>query len=403
MLFTDIEGSTSWSTGSATATASCSTASARSSKVHAPSDRGSSSRRARPPALRRVRAAGRGSRGGRGDAADPEPVVVARRRRGSGAGGHAQRLPQTVRPELRRHCRQHRLVDLRGGPRRAGPRVRRHQVGTTRGRRPPAFDSSAWGVIDCVACQTWRPFASSPPGLGSALPAAVGGGATLRPRRIQCSGSRRAASTHSHRRGAHDQLRIEEDLLVNVGLVRPRLGEQQFGGGAPQQFPGLPDRAQRHGGRPGELDVVVADDRQLRARDAAGSCAGARRGRGGRWRRRRRSGAARREAGEPLTGAPALRDGRESAVGSTEQARPAAGAAPSLAGTEAVGHTWRAAGRRRRRSPVALLEQMVTASSPPSTSRRRRCTSPAPDVDGRRATGTPGPAGRSSCVVGRTA
>ena len=56
---------------------------------------------------------------------------------------------------------------------------------------------------------------------------------------------------------------MEQHLLVHVRLVGVALGEQQFGGGSPEQLSGLTYRAEWDGGGAGELDVVVPDDRQL--------------------------------------------------------------------------------------------------------------------------------------------
>ena len=55
----------------------------------------------------------------------------------------------------------------------------------------------------------------------------------------------------------------EQHLLVHVLVVGLALGQQQLGGRAAEQLAGLAHRAERHGRGTGELDVVVADDRQL--------------------------------------------------------------------------------------------------------------------------------------------
>ena len=50
---------------------------------------------------------------------------------------------------------------------------------------------------------------------------------------------------------------------MHVALAGVRLRQQQLRGRAAEQLAGLVNGAERHGGRTGELDVVVSDDRQL--------------------------------------------------------------------------------------------------------------------------------------------
>ena len=68
------------------------------------------------------------------------------------------------------------------------------------------------------------------------------------------------------RRRPHDQLGMEQHLLVNVRVVGIALGEQQLRCRATEQLPRLTDRTERDRRGAGELDVVIAHDRQL-ARD----------------------------------------------------------------------------------------------------------------------------------------
>ena len=56
---------------------------------------------------------------------------------------------------------------------------------------------------------------------------------------------------------------VELHLLVHVGVVSLALGEEELGGSPTEQLARLAHRAQRHRRGAGELDVVVADDRQL--------------------------------------------------------------------------------------------------------------------------------------------
>jgi hypothetical protein len=73
--------------------------------------------------------------------------------------------------------------------------------------------------------------------------------------------ARRAAAGPDH------QLGREDDAAVLV-LGRPvGLVEQEFGRRASELVLGLADRRERHGRVRGELDVVVADDREI-SRDA---------------------------------------------------------------------------------------------------------------------------------------
>ena len=104
----------------------------------------------------------------------------------------------------------------------------------------------------------------------------------------------------------------------------------------PSSLAGLAHRGQRDGGGGGELDVVVADDREVAGHaDARRRCAaGAGRARAGRWRRRPRSGgAAAAMPGEPLAGLAALGDGRAPSVVEHDQVVAGqAGGRPGLRG-----------------------------------------------------------------------
>ena len=75
--------------------------------------------------------------------------------------------------------------------------------------------------------------------------------------------SRPGGDRRFHRRRSHDEFGVEQDLLVDVGLVGVTLGEQQLGGRATEELAGLTHRAERHRCGAGELDVVVADDGQI--------------------------------------------------------------------------------------------------------------------------------------------
>jgi hypothetical protein len=61
----------------------------------------------------------------------------------------------------------------------------------------------------------------------------------------------------------HDQLGLEHDLPVPVSLTVGGLLDQHLHGRLTQLGPGLAHRGQRHRGRGGEVDVVVADDGQI--------------------------------------------------------------------------------------------------------------------------------------------
>ncbi len=56
---------------------------------------------------------------------------------------------------------------------------------------------------------------------------------------------------------------MEQDLLVHMGLVGVTLGEEQLGRRVAEKVPWLAHRAQGHGRRSRELDVVVAHDGEL--------------------------------------------------------------------------------------------------------------------------------------------
>ena len=204
------------------------------------------------------------------------------------------------------------------------------------------------------------------------------------------------------RRRPHDELGMEQHLLVDVGLVGLALGEQQLGGGAAEQLAGLAHRAERHGRRAGELDVVVArrsPARRARRRPCRVIC----------WSRpsARRSLAqnaavGRRARGSPTSRSPARRPSAtlSAAVSSTSERR-----RPAARGLRA----WRAP---RRRSAdlhgghrpadegdplVALLAQVGHGERRrPRRRRRRRCTSRARRRGRRARRGCPGAAARSS-------
>ena len=160
------------------------------------------------------------------------------------------------------------------------------------------------------------------------------------------------------RRRPHDQLGMEQHLLVDVGLVGVALGEQQLGGRAAEQLAGLAHRAERHRGRAGELDVVVADDGELAGDvDAhAGHLLQQPEGEQvvGAERRRRppRPG----QADEPLAGPPALGDvERRRSRRPRARRRGGRSRASGLAGCPAAGRRparW-SSDRRRRRSAGA--------------------------------------------------
>src|ERR1700722_7670394 len=62
---------------------------------------------------------------------------------------------------------------------------------------------------------------------------------------------------------ADHQFRFEDHLAMAVSLIARGLVEQQAGGGAAELLPGLANRRQRHRRRGREVDVVVADDRDV--------------------------------------------------------------------------------------------------------------------------------------------
>src|SRR4030095_444057 len=65
--------------------------------------------------------------------------------------------------------------------------------------------------------------------------------------------------------GSDDQVRVEDPLAVPVAVAAVLRGllDKELGRGPAQLIAGLPDRRQRHGRCGGEVDVVVADDRQV--------------------------------------------------------------------------------------------------------------------------------------------
>ena len=56
---------------------------------------------------------------------------------------------------------------------------------------------------------------------------------------------------------------MEHNLLVGVPGSAVGLGKEQLGCGSSEIVPRLANGGQRHGGSSGELDVIIADDRQL--------------------------------------------------------------------------------------------------------------------------------------------
>ena len=211
------------------------------------------------------------------------------------------------------------------------------------------------------------------------------------------------------RRAAPDDVRTtssgrNSDLLVDVVVVGVALGEQQLGRRAAEQLAGLADRAERDGRRAGELDVVVADDRQLAGHVDAHARHLLEQAEGdevvGAERRRRPPGPG--QADEPLAGAPALGDverrrlehGRR-----IRRSRPAASSARrvpcrrSATCTVVIGPPTKAI----RWWPCS--HRWVTASSPPSTSSTPTLHHAAPGTRSTSTTGMPCRASASSCAV----
>ena len=198
-------------------------------------------------------------------------------------------------------------------------------------------------------------------------------------------------SSPAYRRCSRHQLG-EEELLAMTMARCGAFVEQEFGRSATQERARLCHRGEGHAGRGRELDVVVARRRprpRARPRRAAGGTVRGRR-RGGRWRRKRRSGvgpgqsqkrsAARRPS--PMVGA---------AVSSTGPRRPRGPGRDSRleCARPPVRHL-RHARRPADEDKAAVAETRADGPRPSRhlrRRRRRRCTS-------RRPCPAPGPRGR---------